>query len=320
MSAREVIAYAITHRTEEVRNERDAAIARAEKAEAHIKSLHDAEQATRRILDAVPGEPTADAATRLSNDWVDLLARINDAEHEARCRGRERDEAKGRARRAAQAVVECIGSAGPEDADDAALRIVATVDALRELLAAETKRAETAEAALRMSVTPAHADAIARAEKAERERDAYQRAHVEAVGENRALRAELARLRSDGVDAVFRAGVAHGRARLAAAGVTVATADEAARFEVAQPAKDRATDEELVAIGHAVSKARIFDGSSGGDETIAEWKRRLDLDVVRAVAARVRQECLVAQAVEAGGAHFYRLGPRKWAVYGEVAK
>ena len=80
-------------------------------------------------------------------------------------------------------------------------------------------------------------------------------------------------------------------------------------------AKDRATDEELVAIGHAVSKARIFDGSSGGDETIAEWKRRLDLDVVRAVAARVRQECLVAQAVEAGGAHFYRLGPRKWAVY-----
>ena len=74
--------------------------ARAEKAEAHIKGLHDAEHDTRGILDAVLGEPTADAATRLHNDWVDTRERAEKVE-------RERDEARAEL---ADAKNECAGA------------------------------------------------------------------------------------------------------------------------------------------------------------------------------------------------------------------
>jgi len=70
---------AISDLTAQVREAED----RAEKAEAHIKSLHDAEQATRRILDAVICEPTADAAARVHHNWVATRERAETAEADA---------------------------------------------------------------------------------------------------------------------------------------------------------------------------------------------------------------------------------------------
>ena len=96
----------------------------------------------------------------------------------------------------------------------------------------------------------------------------------------------------------YRLGVAHERARQ-------------------QPAKDRATDEELVAIGHAAGKSQAFDGvPEGRGNTWEAWRKECDLAIVRAVAARVRQErCLVAQAV-ARGWYIYlcpqKNDPSKW--------
>ena len=171
---------------------------------------------------------------------------------------------------------------------------------------------------------------LARAERAERERDDARRdsaeqarhkhdSHValdKVVREARTLRAELARLTAPvegepsgadlraivdreglriGVDAalvaLWRAGVAHERARLAAAGVTVATADEAALFEV-EAAQDRATDEELER-AYSAAYARAWESEVSTPD-------RGERAGLLAVAARVRQErCLVAQAVAA---------------------
>ena len=88
-------------------NQRDEAVARAEKAErerdaaiALADALDRGSQETRRILDAVIGEPTAAAATRLHNDWVDTRERAEKAEARAaelqdRCdeRARQQDRA-----------------------------------------------------------------------------------------------------------------------------------------------------------------------------------------------------------------------------------
>ena len=164
-----------------------------------------------------------------------------------------------------------------------------------------------------------------RAERAERERDEARRLHSAAEAqvacrselrtrayaaerERDTLRAELARLTapvegeptpgqlldacppSGGVERLlscYRLGVAHERARLAAAGVTVATAEDAARFEVVQPVP-RATDEELRDLYESAWDA--CPGNAGESKLAA----------IRAVAAHVRKErCLVAQAVAA---------------------
>ena len=80
-------------RAEKAERERDAAIALAD-------ALDRGSQETRRILDAVIGEPTAAAATRLHNDWVDTRERAEKAEARAaelqdRCdeRARQQDRA-----------------------------------------------------------------------------------------------------------------------------------------------------------------------------------------------------------------------------------
>ena len=150
--------------------------------------------------------------------------------------------------------------------------------------------------------------AITRAEKAERERDeavkesggALRSAHAQ----HEALRAELARLTAPapadgepsgadlralvdreglriGVDAalvaVWRAGVAHERAR------------HAAPVSSTPVTSDRATDEELAKVGREAWNRNI-----GDDDSITAALRATTL----AVAARVRKErCLVAQAV-----------------------
>lgn len=144
----------------------------------------------------------------------------------------------------------------------------------------------------------------ARAEKAERERDEARRLHSEAEAqvacrtELRAqvasLRAELARLTAPAEGSCWACreelGVAHERARQ-------------------QPEKDRATEDEL--------KAAFLDAYP------APSSISLVLGPgVRAVAARVRQECLVAQAVGMGaGVTISRMSERvpgttgMWDVY-----
>ena len=181
----------------------------------------------------------------------------------------------------------------------------------------DAEREETRHLRIRLS------EQYERAEKAERERDDARRLHSAAEAqvacrselrtrayaaerERDTLRAELARLTapvegeptpgqlldacppSGGVERLlscYRLGVAHERARLAAAGVTVATAEDAARFEVVQPVP-RATDEELRDLYESAWDA--CPGNAGESKLAA----------IRAVAAHVRKErCLVAQAV-----------------------
>lgn len=164
------------------------------------------------------------------------------------------------------------------------------VDGLRVEVADERARAEKAEASLRMSVTPAHAEAIERAEKAERERDEAVKESAgalrSAMVERDTLRDEVARLTApvegepSGAEllamfertpdlndlrmrAVWRAGVAHERTRHA------------------QPeAQGRATDGDLLAMAADAYRLRSHVGPSLDD------LRKLAL----AVAARVRQE------------------------------
>lgn len=179
---------------------------------------------------------------------------------------------------------------------------------------------------IRAILVAAERPLLARAEKAERERDdaehevrtlrakladakdecagAMRSAHTqyaETVRQRDEARAELARLtapaegeptdealrdafevayrdapseccHANAIRAIYRLGVAHERARQ-------------------QPAQDRATDEELMALASNAHRERIGESVSLGDLR----------DLVRRVAARVRQErCLVAQAVSAG--------------------
>lgn len=159
--------------------------------------------------------------------------------------------------------------------------------------------------------------AITRAEKAERERDKEKRhagdaadALARLMRERDTLRAELARLTAPApgegeptggelraiVDragarragdaalvAVWRAGVAHERAR------QLPDLEEYTAIEDEQLAKDRATDEELAKVGREAWNRNI-----GDDDSITAALRATTL----AVAARVRKErCLVAQAV-----------------------
>ena len=193
-----------------------------------------------------------------------------------------------------------------------------TLAHLRADLRDMTARAEKAEATLAMHGRPTYVEAVERAEKAERERDeALLRAHTgvvhyeilrqsgeEAARQRDEARAELAHLTAPGEGseptdeelgqayieawnkaasddeasnpvarrALFRAGVAHERARQ-------------------QPAKDRATDEELAQVYR-----KIYETHGGGTISVSHDDcRRAG---VRAVAARVRQErCLVTQAV-----------------------
>lgn len=202
-----------------------------------------------------------------------------------------------------------------------------TLAHLRADLRDMTARAEKAEATLAMHGRPTYVEAVERAEKAERERDeALLRAHTGVVhyeilrqsGEESArqrdeARAELARLTAPGegseggpwraygeptdqelVDAfehayrnapsvrthatairtLYRLGVAHERARQ-------------------QPAKDRATDEELAQVYR-----KIYETHGGGTISVSHDDCRRA--AVLAVAAHVRKErCLVAQAVAA---------------------
>lgn len=147
--------------------------ARAEKAEAHIKGLHDAEHDTRGILDAVLGEPTADAATRLHNDWVDTRERAEKVE-------RERDEARAEL---ADAKNECAGAMRSAHAQYA--ETVRQRDTLRAELARLTAPAEgepTDEAL----------------------RDAFEVAYRDAPSEC---------CHANAIRAIYRLGVAHERAR-----------------------------------------------------------------------------------------------------------
>jgi hypothetical protein len=199
--------------------------ARAEKAEAHIKGLHDAEQETRRILDAVLGERTSDAATRLHNDWVDTRERAEKAE-------REREEC--------ESVLTAMGARAREAEEFARVLEVER----------DTARAELAR--LRPDGVDEPLDVELGGVFAQAKRDSETGPHV------------VSPLR-----VVYRLGVAHERAR--------------------HGAQDRATDEELVAIARAA-----YDAT---DEAGIPWIDR----IASRVAARVRQErCLVAQAVGMG--------------------
>jgi hypothetical protein len=108
-------------------------------------------------------------------------------------------------------------------------------------------------------------------------RDAFEVAYRDAASECHA----------NAIRAIYRLGVAHERARQ-------------------QPAQDRATDEELMALASNAHRERIGESVSLGDLR----------DLVRRVAAHVRQErCLVARAVDAHmSTHVYRRGPDDWAV------
>lgn len=153
-----------------------------------------------------------------------------------------------------------------------------TLAHLRADLRDMTARAEKAEATLAMHGRPTYVEAVERAEKAERERDDLLARINDAEEAARTLRAELARLAAPGEGACWACredlGVDHERARQ-------------------QPAKDRATDEELAQVYR-----KIYETHGGGTISVSHDDcRRAG---VRAVAARVRQErCLVAQAVAA---------------------
>lgn len=196
-------------------------------------------------------------------------------------------------------------------------------------LSAETRRAEKAERE-RDGVQLLHREAVARADAAEA------RVH-ELTAANGGLRISLARLTapgdgeptpgqlldacppSGGVErllACYRLGVAHERARVSAfllreaadydADGTITCSGMALRQAVAdlggdssaqaherarqQPAQGRATDEELVAIA-----SKVYHAAG-----VSDWGDARNLECVRAVAARVRKECLVAQAVASG--------------------
>jgi len=210
-----------------------------------------------------------------------LLALLDSYESDA-------DTARAQASAAYAMVVAAIGSVGAETIEAAVARLVADRGAL-----------------------------VARAEKAERERDeALLRAHTGVVhyeilrqsGEESArqrdeARAELARLTAPGEGsegeptdndlrdvwgpestmanarrAIYRLGVAHERAR------------HAAPVSSTPVTSDRATEDELEEL-YATAYARAHGRAD--EETLDKG----EYAGLRAVAARVRQECLVAQAV-----------------------
>ncbi len=164
---------------------------------------------------------------------------------------------------------------------------------IQRQLGEERERAEKAEATLAMHGRPTYVEAVERAEKAERERDeALLRAHTgvvhyeilrqsgeEAARQRDEARAEVARLTAPGEGSCW------------ACREELGVADERARQ---QPAKDRATDEELAQVYR-----KIYETHGGGTISVSHDDcRRAG---VRAVAARVRQErCLVAEAVGMG--------------------
>ena len=268
-----------------------------------------------REVPSAAAQPAPGTLAHLRNDLRDAVNERDDLRHHYDAAGPEHnllalldsyesdaDTARAQASAAYAMVVAAIGSVGAETIEAAVARLVADRGAL-------VARAEKAERALRCQCSEPgdspcrvhdeeRADAAERrAEKAEATLAMHGRpTYVEAVE-----RAEKAERERD--DLLARINDAEETAR-------------ALRAELARlTALDRATDDELVDLYR-----KIYETHGGGTISVSHDDCRRA--AVGAVAARVRQECLVAQAVGMGaGVTISRMSERvpgttgMWDVY-----